>query len=50
MQPQIYSTLMKIEYGVYGDPIITYPKPYSVYLRETIHVDWPFAFNPCSHL
>ena len=25
-----------IEYGVYGDLIIVYPKPYSVYLRGTI--------------
>ena len=24
------------EYGVYGDPIITYPKPYSIYLGGTI--------------
>ena len=28
--------LKYIEYGVYGDPIITYPKPYSIYLRGTI--------------
>ena len=27
-----------IEYGVYGDLlIIVYPKPYSIYLRGTIH-------------
>ena len=25
-----------IEYGVYGDLIIIYPKPYSIYLRGTI--------------
>ena len=25
-----------IEYGIYGDLIITYPKPYSIYLRGTI--------------
>ena len=28
--------LKKIEHGVYGDLIIIYPKPYSIYLRETI--------------
>ena len=28
--------LKKIEYGVYGILIITYPKPYSMYLRGTI--------------
>ena len=27
-----------IEYGVYGDLIIIYPKPYSIYLRGTIGV------------
>ena len=27
-----------IEYGVYGDLIIIYPKPYSIYLRRTIIV------------
>ena len=27
---------MMIEYGVYGDLIIIYPKPYAVYLRGTI--------------
>ena len=26
----------QIEYGVYGDLIILYPKPYSIYLRGTI--------------
>ena len=25
-----------IEYGVYGDLVIMYPKPYSIYLRGTI--------------
>ena len=25
-----------IEYGVYGDLIIKYPKPYSIYLRGTV--------------
>ena len=25
-----------IEYGVYGNLIIRYPKPYSIYLRGTI--------------
>ena len=28
--------LKQIEYGVYGDLIIIYPKPYSIYLRGTI--------------
>ena len=28
--------LKYIEYGVYGDLIILYPKPYSIYLRGTI--------------
>ena len=28
--------LKQIEYGVYGDLITTYPKPYSIYLRGTI--------------
>ena len=28
--------LKYIEYGVYGDLIIIYPKPYSIYLRGTI--------------
>ena len=28
--------LKLIEYGVYGDLIIMYPKPYSIYLRGTI--------------
>ena len=28
--------LKKIEYGVYGELIIIYPKPYSIYLRGTI--------------
>ena len=28
--------LKYIEHGVYGDPIITYPKPYSIYLRGTL--------------
>ena len=27
-----------MEYGVYGDLIMRYPKPYSVYLRGTIGV------------
>ena len=25
-----------MEYGVYGDLIVIYPKPYSIYLRGTI--------------
>ena len=25
--------LKEIEYGLYGDPIIIYPEPYSIYLR-----------------
>ena len=29
-------TLNKIEYGVYGDLLIIYPKPYSIYLRGII--------------
>ena len=28
--------LNEMEYGVYGDLIIIYPKPYSIYLRGTI--------------
>ena len=28
--------LKQIECGVYGDLIIIYPKPYSIYLRGTI--------------
>ena len=31
--------LKYIQYGVYGDLIIIYPKPYSIYLRETICLD-----------
>ena len=31
-----------IEYGVYGDFIIKYSKPYSIYLRVTIG---PFVHN-----
>ena len=30
-----------MEYGVYGDLINTYPKPYSIYLRGTIIVTGP---------
>ena len=33
-----YNPLKWIEYGVYGDLIIMYPKPYSIYIRETIHL------------
>ena len=29
--------LKQIEYGVFGDLIVIYPKPYSIYLRATIH-------------
>ena len=28
--------LKQIEYGVYGDLVIIYPKPHSIYLRRTI--------------
>ena len=28
-----------MDYGVYGDLIIIYPKPYSIYLRGTIGVE-----------
>ena len=28
--------LKQIDYGVYGDLILIYPKPYSIYLRGTI--------------
>ena len=28
--------LKKIEYGIYGETIKTYPKPYSIYLGGTI--------------
>ena len=31
-------TLKYIEYGVYGDLIVIYPKPYSIYLRGTVRV------------
>ena len=27
-----------MEYGVYGDLTIMYPKPYSIYLRGTVEV------------
>ena len=30
--------LQSIKYGVYGDPFIIYPKPYSIYLRGTIYI------------
>ena len=30
------SNLKQIEYGVYADLIIRFPKPYSMYLRGTI--------------
>ena len=33
------------EYGVYGDFLMIYPKPYSIYLRHTIH---PRTLNPKS--
>ena len=28
--------LEKLEYGVYGDLLVIYPKPYSIYLRGTL--------------
>ena len=36
-----------MEYGSYGDLIIIYPKPYSIYLRVTIGVGElrPIAFH-----
>ena len=34
--------------GVYGDPIIIYPKPYSIYLRGTIQV-WGFGCQTKLH-
>ena len=33
---RVYSPLESIEYGVYGDLNIIYPKTYSIYLRGTI--------------
>ena len=30
--------LKEIEYGVYGDLTIIYPKPYSIYLRGSINL------------
>ena len=30
-----------MEYGIYGDLIIIYPKPYSIYLRGTIDPEVP---------
>ena len=33
-----------VEHGVYGDLILTYPKPYSIYLRGTI-LDKPQTLN-----
>ena len=29
--------LKQVKYGVYGDLILIYPKPYSIYLRGTIY-------------
>ena len=44
--------LKQIEYGVYGDLIIRYPKPYSIYLRGTLC--WPSSvlviIGPTFHL
>ena len=37
--------LKKIEYGVYGDLLVLYPKPYSIYLRGTINPQ-PFTHPP----
>ena len=31
------SPFKQIEYGVYGDFILIYPKPYSIYFRGTIN-------------
>ena len=31
--------IVPLEYGVYGDLIIIYPKPYSIYLRGAIAVE-----------
>ena len=36
METGVIVPLKSIEYRVYGDLIMTYPKPYSIYLRETI--------------
>ena len=35
-----------MEYGVYGDLTIKYPKPYSNYLRGTITLAWPHPAVP----
>ena len=32
-----------MKYGVYGNLILIYPKPYSIYLRGTISVQGPLA-------
>ena len=43
--------LKYIEYGVYGDLIIKYPKPYSIYLRGNIvFVDAHFVWVMCLFL
>ena len=35
-QGTIILTTTQIEYGIYGDLMIIYPKPYPIYLRGTI--------------
>ena len=35
---KVKSPLKEIEYGVNGDLIIMYPKPYSIYFRGTVFV------------
>ena len=41
--------LKSIEYGAYGDLIIIYPKPCSIYLRGTLRVGcWTMLSSICS--
>ena len=47
---KIIVPLKSIEYGVYGDHIILYPKPYSIYLRGTISLNrnYPKSYILCT--
>ena len=45
-EPVKYIVPLKyIEYGEYGDLIIKYPRPYSIYLRGTIVTLFPLLFR-----
>ena len=51
MAPKELGPVRWIEYGVYGDLIIIYTKPYSIYLRGTIgpimhNGSWPLLPLP----